>query len=283
MSSPCRERDHVRLAALLLAGVSAAALAALPATVDTTALRVCADPDNAPFSREDGSGFENRIAGLVGGALGVPVRYYWWPQRRGFLRNTLNAGVCDVVIGVPAQSEGVLTTAPYYSAGYVFMYRPERAPDLRAFDDPRLRTFRVGVPVVGNDMAATPPAAALARRGITTNVIGYAPLGVTPVAQRMMAALGDGTLDVALLWAPQASYFARQQSFEVALAPAYDPLDTQPQAFAMAMAVRSGDLALRDALDVALARVKPQVDAVLREYGLPAGGGGSAWATGPRP
>jgi mxaJ protein len=268
MSSRCIKVRSARFDALLLAAVSAAALAALPGS-SRTPLRVCADPDNPPFSREDQSGFENRIAALVARALDADVRYYWWPQRRGFVRNTLDAGVCDVIVGIPAGSAGVLTTAPYYRAGYVFAYRAERVPMLRSFDDPRLVRLRIGVPLVGNDMAASPPGAALARRGIVDNVIGYPPLGSTPVAQRMLDALADGTIDVALLWAPQAGYFAARAPFEVTLAPAYDPRGAAPAAFPMAMAVRKDDAALRDTLDAALTRIHPQIEAVLREYAGP--------------
>jgi mxaJ protein len=139
---------------------------------------------------------------------------------------------------------------------------------LRSFDDPRLAALRVGVPLVGSDMAATPPGHALARRGLTESVIGYAPLGTTPVAERMIAALADGTLDVALLWEPQARYYARRQDFEVALVPAQDAQGGEPDDFAMAMGVRRDDVALRAALTAALARAAPRVDAVLREYGL---------------
>jgi mxaJ protein len=269
MSSRFRERDFARLAALLLAGASAIALAGLPSALGSGALRVCADPDNAPFSRRDGSGFENRIAALMADALGAQLRYYWWPQGRGFLRNTLAAGACDVVIGVPARSDAVLTTAPYYRAGYVFAYRADRLPGLSSYDDPRLARLRIGVPLVGNDMAATPPGNALARRGIADNVIGYVPLGTAPVAQRMMDALADGTLDVALLWAPQAGYFAHRQPFEVRLVSAIDPRGNEPQLFDIAMGVRRNDVALRDTLSRTLDRIRPQIDAVLREYEVP--------------
>jgi mxaJ protein len=272
------QRGRASLAGLLLAAISAAALAALPGAVANGPLRVCADPDNAPFSRADGSGFENRIARLVADSLGVAVEYYWWPQRRGFVRNTLDANVCDVVVGIPQGTPGLLTTAAYYRAGYVFAWRADRIDALRSFDDPRLRGWRIGVPLVGNDMAASPPGAALARRGLVDNVIGYPPLGRTPVAERMMAALADGTLDVALLWAPQAAWFARQQMVEVRLAPAYDPRGVAPQAFAMSMGVRGNDAALRTTLERALEALHPQVEAVLRDYGIPIDAAGGARA-----
>jgi mxaJ protein len=268
MSSRSPEGRRAPLWALVLLVVSAAALAALPGS-SRVPLRVCADPDNAPFSRSDQSGFENRIAALVAHALDADVRYYWWPQRRGFVRNTLDAKVCDVIVGMPAGARGVLTTAPYYSAGYVFAYRAERVPGLRSFDDPRLARLRVGVPLIGNDMAASPPGAALARRGMVDNVIGYPPLGSTKVSERMLAALADGTLDVALLWAPQAGWFAARAPFEVTLAPAYDPHGLAPRAFPIAMAVRTDDAALRDALDAALVRMHDRIGAVLHAYAVP--------------
>ena len=267
MSSRCREGGRTRVGALVLAAASAAAIAGLPGTLSGP-LRVCADPSNPPFSSADESGFENRIARVIAAELGTDVQYYWWPQRRGFVRNTLDAHVCDVVIGIPARSEGVLTTPAYYSAGYVFAFRPDRAPGLRSYDDPRLARLRVGVPLVGNDMAATPPGHALARRGLNDNVIGYAPLGATSTAERMVTALADGTLDVALLWAPQAEYYARRQDFEIVLAPAHDASDAAPDTFPMAMGVRRDDVALRDTLAAALARAAPRIDAVLRDYGV---------------
>src|SRR5689334_22317676 len=128
----------------------------------STELRVCAEPDNLPFSRADRSGFENRIAELLATELGAHLVYAWRPQRRGFVRKTLGAGVCDAWMGVPADYERVLTTRPYYRSTYVFVYgkRP-----LRSFDDPGLRALRIGVQLPGNDMAATPPGHVLAARG----------------------------------------------------------------------------------------------------------------------
>jgi mxaJ protein len=255
-----------RLGAVVLA---AALFASAPA-VARPVLRVCADPNNMPFSNARGEGLENALARLVARELDADLQYTWMPQRRGFVRNTLDAKVCDVIVGIPAQSDAVLTTRPYYHAGYVFAYRTDRVPGLRSFDDPRLAKLRVGVPLVGNDMAATPPGHALARRGLTDNVVGYAPLGSTAVAERMVAALADGTLDVALLWEPQARYYARRQDFEVTLAPAHDASGDEPDDFAMAMGVRRDDTALRAALSGALLRAAPRIDAVLRDYGLQA-------------
>jgi mxaJ protein len=269
MSSRSPRRQHSRAGGLALGllAVSAAALAALPG-MGGGPLRVCADPDNPPFSRADASGFENRVATLLADALGTEARFYWWPQRRGFVRNTLDANACDVVMAMPAGSPGVLTTPAWYEAGYVFAWRPDRVAAVGSYDDPALRSLKVGVPLVGNDMAATPPGHSLARRRMTDNVVGFTPLGPTVVAERMMAALADGTIDVAILWAPQAAYFARRQDFAVRLASARDEGAGEPQHFAMSVAVRHDDEALRDALAAALVRLKPRIDALLREAGV---------------
>jgi mxaJ protein len=265
--SPRRQRSRAGALALTLAAVSAAALAGLPG-MGGGPLRICADPDNPPFSQADATGFENRLATMLADALGTEARFYWWPQRRGFVRNTLDAKACDVVMAMPADSPGVLTTPAWYEAGYVFAWRPDRVARIASYDDPALHGLKVGIPLVGNDMAATPPGHALARRGMTGDVIGFAPLGPTVLAERMMAALADGTIDVAVLWAPQAAYFARRQDFEVRLAPASDAASGEPQRFAMSVAVRRDDPALRDALAAALVRLKPRIDALLQETGL---------------
>ena len=257
MSSRCRD-------AAALAFVCA--LAAAP--VAARELRVCADPDNPPFSRADGSGFENRIATLVASELHADLRYYWLPDRRGFARKTLGAGHCDVIVGVPTPAGHLLTTAPYYRGAYMFVYRSRWLRRLTSFDDPRLRSLRIGVALVGNDLAATPPVHALARRGIVANVVGFPVAGARPVAERMMEALGEGKLDVAVVWGPQTGYFARRAVTPIALTAV--PADgTGPVEFDIGMGVRRDDRALRDDLDGALDRARPAIDAVLAEYAVP--------------
>src|SRR4051812_31401093 len=141
------------------------------------ALRVCADPNNLPFSNRAGEGFENHLASLVGKELHQRVEYTWWAQRRGFFRNTLNAGICDVVLGVPASIDMVRRTRPYYRSGYVFVTRRDRGLRIRSLDDSTLRRLRIGVPMVGDDYATTPPAEALIRRGLAKNLVSYSVFG----------------------------------------------------------------------------------------------------------
>jgi mxaJ protein len=135
-------------------------------------LRVCSDPNNLPFSNSRGEGFENKIAQLVARDLGTTVSYTWFAQRRGFVRNTLTAGKCDVIVGVPSSFELALTTRPYYRSTYVFVTRRDRRIDVTSLDDPRLRKLKIGVQIIGDDYASSPPAHALANRGIVGNVHG---------------------------------------------------------------------------------------------------------------
>src|SRR4051812_9585058 len=164
------------IALLVPLGMLAAILAfraPTAASAAATTLRVCADPNNLPFSNAAREGFENRIADLIGRELHEPVEYVWWAQRRGFVRNTLNAGSCDLVVGTASGVEMLATTRPYYKSTYVFVSRRDRQLGLTSFDDPRLKTLKIGVQLIGDDFVNTPPAHALANRGMTRNVVGY--------------------------------------------------------------------------------------------------------------
>jgi quinoprotein dehydrogenase-associated probable ABC transporter substrate-binding protein len=233
-------------------------------------LRVCADPDNLPLSNAEGGGFENRIAEIVAAEMGAQLRYEWLPLRRGFVRKTLGEGLCDVFIGVPADFERVMTTRAYYRSSYVFVDAPS-ARGVGSFDDPRLGTMRIGVQLVGNDLAATPPGHALAMQGYVDNVRGYTIYGTGPVSQRMVDALARGELDAALVWGPQAGYFAARSAtpLDVRLARAPEGLTGVPFEFDIAMGVRRGDRSLRDELDAVIERRRADIDAILAAYAVP--------------
>jgi quinoprotein dehydrogenase-associated probable ABC transporter substrate-binding protein len=233
-------------------------------------LRVCADPDNFPLSREDGSGFENRIASLVADDMGATLRYEWLPLRRGFVRKTMGAGACDVFIGVPKAFGRVLTTRAYYRSSYVFVDGPA-ARGIDTFDSARLDRLRIGVQLIGNDLAATPAGYALARSGHVDNVRGFTIYGDGPAAQRMIAAIIEGSLDAALVWGPQAGYFAASAKPPLDVLTALRPagLADVPFEFDIAMGVRPGDVALRDELDAVLERRRTDIDAILSAYSVP--------------
>ena len=243
------------------------ALLALAGGAGASELRVCADPDNLPYSSEDGRGFENRIAELVAAQLHADLSYYWLPDRRGFLRKTLNSHACDLVIGLPAASELALTTPPYYRGTYVFVYRRDRIERLESLDDARLATLRIGVALVGNDLAATPPAMALAQRGIVQNVTGFPMFGEGSIGQRMTQALRDDAIDVAVLWGPQAGYFARTGAPALTVTP-IAAKEGVASTFDIAMAVRRDDPALHARIVEALPALKPRIDAVLDSYAV---------------
>jgi len=232
-------------------------------------LRVCADPANLPYSSADESGFENRIARVLADELHARLRFAWEPQGRGFVRKTIGAGLCDVFIGVPAGFERVATTRPYYRSGYVFVDRADAGRPIESFDDPRLATLRVGVQLIGDDLAATPPGYALAHRA--AHVVGYPVYGDGPAAARAVDDLVAGNIDVALLWGPQAGYFAAHSAVPLRLAAAAAPaeLAAMPFDFAIAVGVRRGDADLLRALDAALAKRAADVTAILDAYSVP--------------
>ena len=237
-------------------------------------LRVCADPNNLPFSNARGEGFENKLAALLARELGATLEYTWWAQRRGFFRNTINAGACDLVPGVPTRLEMVAPTQPYYRSSYVFVQRRDARTRVRSLDDPALRRLRVGVQFVGDDYANTPPAHALAARGIVGNVVGFSVYGdysqPNPPA-RIIDAVADGTIDVALVWGPLGGYFARRGTAPMTVVPITPQIDPRslPLAFDVSMGVRRADGALRAEIDAVLHRRRDAVTAILDAYGVP--------------
>jgi mxaJ protein len=236
-------------------------------------LRVCADPNNLPFSNQRLEGFENRIAEVIARELGARLEYAWWAQRRGFVRHTLNAGICDVIVGVPSRFALAATTRPYYRSTYVFVTRAGE-PVPASFDDPLLKRVVVGVQLIGDDSANSPPAHALAARGIVRNVRGYSVYGdyrqPNPPAA-IVRAVADGDLDVAVAWGPMAGFFAKHQAAPLTVTPV--SVDTEarslPFAFDMSMAVARGNDALREELDRAISSRRDDLDAILREFGVP--------------
>ena len=250
------------------AGAGAGVLAASDAPVSP--LRVCADPDNLPYSRADGSGFEIAVAHVVADELHRPLEVSWVPQMRGFVRKSLGEGLCDALLGVPAGFERVLATRPYYRSSYVIVTRADARDPLRSLDDARLPTLAIGVQLVGDDPSTTPPGLALARQGAVQRVVGYPVVGDTPSAERATADVVAGRLDAAILWGPQAGYFAKRSAVALRVATVVPPRGSDLRFdFAIAMGVRRGDKELRDAIDAALARRAGEIERLLDAYGVP--------------
>lgn len=253
---------------------AAPATAATPAKSSAPVLRVCSDPNNLPFSNERRQGLENELASMIARRMGARVEYTWWAQRRGFFRNTLNAGACDVVMGVPTSFELSWTTRPYYRSTYVFVTKRSRRLKIASFDDPHLRKLTIGVQLIGDDGANSPPAHALATRGIIRQVRGYPVYGdysqPNPPA-RIIDAVAKGDIDVAVAWGPMAGYFATREPAPLDLTPVSPQIDLPflPFVFDIGMGVRRGDTERRDMLNRFIEAHQPEIHQLLARYGVP--------------
>ncbi len=265
MSSSCLSRLGGVVVLALIA--PAVALAAPPV------LRVCADPDNLPFSNDRREGFENAIAQLVADDLHAKLEYTWYSQRHpGFLRQTLQAGKCDLVVGVPQGYEPVLSTSPYYRSTYVFVYRKGQLRNLHSFDDPALRELRIGLHALGAEGGNAPPANAVARRGLSANVVGYSILASADApAGSIFKAVARGDVDVAIVWGPLVSGFVRDQAPELLVVPVEPSQEVHPLQFAfdMSMGVRRTDESLRQRLEGVLKRRRGDIRNILQSRDVP--------------
>lgn len=255
------------IAAMALAILCTATLAAAP-------LRVCADPNNLPFSNDQMQGFENQIASLIAKDLDMQLTYFWLPQREAFFKKTLNAGVCDVVMGVPSGFDEATATRPYYRSSYVFITRRDRNLHITSLDDPRLRTLKIGVHVLGEQDDSLPPVHALISRGIVRNLVGFSIFGnlneKDPPAN-LIKAVEDGKVDVAIGWGPLAGYFSRKSLVALDIV----PLDSDhanpslPFHFDIGIGVRKKDTTLKNTLDAELTRRHKEIEAILQQFGVP--------------
>jgi mxaJ protein len=233
-------------------------------------LRVCSDPNNLPFSNRAGQGYENKVAELIARELHANVEYTWWLQRRNFVKNTLNSGRCDVLIGMPAGIPSALTTRPYYRSTYVFVYRKDRGYKITSLNDPILRKLRIGVQVVDDNYS--PPALALVHRGVR-DLKGYSLLGSqsepNPPA-RIVNAVAKGEIDVAIVWGPLGGYFARHESTPLVVTPVSPAHEgAVPFTFGISAAVRKDNPELRARIDAILSKDREEIRRILASYGVP--------------
>jgi mxaJ protein len=237
-------------------------VALLAVCAQAATLRVCADPDNLPFSNQAQEGFENRIAQRLARDLGMELEFVWWAGRQSVVKNTLNAGRCDLLMGVPPAADSVTATQPYYRSTYVFVTRQEAAP-IKSLNDPRLAKMRIGIQMLGDDYA--PPSIALGRRGMAANIVGYRHPAVS-----MIHAVAAGDIDVAIAWGPLGGYFARRETPRLQVTPV-SPQSylTVPFVYDMAIGLRKGNDELRAQLDAALQRSCTDIQDILRDYGVP--------------
>lgn len=234
--------------------------------VSRTELRICADPNNLPFSNEREEGFENKIAQVMGNELNLPVSYFWFPQVIGFVRNTLRVRRCDLVIGTVAGDDIMQTTNPYYYSTYVMLFRSDKGWAPSGLDDPRLKTMRLGI------VAATPPSDLLVRHGLIANAKPYALTVDTRYespAREMVEDILSGEVDVGLLWGPIAGFYVKREKLPLTLT----VLKSEPGAprmdYRIAMGVRANEPEWRRRVNAIILKRQPELTAILRDYGVP--------------
>lgn len=220
-----------------------------------------------PFSNRQQQGFENRLAELVARDMHASLSYQWQRMGRGFVREYLSSGRCDMVVGIPANYAQMLTTRPYYRSTYVFVSRRSARVQPTSFNDPELHSMKVGVQVLDDDYA--PPAHALARRGMQANIVGFETTGAD--APSIIRAVANRKVDTAVVWGPLAGYFAKPYAGKLTLTPVQPEVDPPglPFTFAISMGVRKGNTQLRDKLQHFLDRHQREVESILRKYGVP--------------
>lgn len=235
--------------------------------VDPTILRVCADPNNLPFSNEKGEGFENRLAELIARKLGKSLAYTYFPMAVGFVRNTLGAHKCDVIMGYPQGDELVQNTNPYYRTAYALIYKPNHGLDgLQTLADPRLRDKRIGI------IAGTPPATNMVINRLMAKAKPY-PLLIdtrfTSSAAQMIGDLHAGEIDAGALWGPMAGYYAKISKEPLVVVPLLHEQKGSRMVFRITMGVRASDQAWKRKLNGLIRDNQKEINALLLEFGVP--------------
>jgi mxaJ protein len=270
---PARSRRSKLLIVLCLVGAWSAP-GGVAAAEEKKPFKVCADPENMPFSNRQLQGFENKIASVIAQELGASPSYVWWGQRRGFIRNTMNATLkearCEIVIGVPEGYDLVRATKPYYRSTYVFVYRKGKGLQIKSLDDPILRKIRIGVHILGEDYANPPPVHELAKRGIVDNVVGFETFYSSQnPPSRIIDAVASGKIDTAIVWGPAAGYFVAHQRVPMEVVPVPSGKSDLPNAFNISMGVRPGNEVLKAELEKAMASKQAEIRKILKDYGVP--------------
>ncbi len=278
MTPACQRRVAVFGAALVCLG-AASAVAAQEKPAARTALKVCQDPNNMPFSNTAGGGIENRIAEVFGKALGLPVTYYSFPQRLGFIRNTLRYKLpgedypCDIVIGVPVGYDQVSATRPYYRSTYALVFpKGKGMDDVATVDDflklgpGKLQTMRIGI------YDRSPASEWLTRHRLVDSGVPYQIMNADPAqypGEIIEKDLAAGKIDAAIVWGPIASYFARRvKSLQLVVV----PMRSEPGVrfdYQIAMGVRYGERDWKQQIEGLLESKRAEIDAILKEFGVP--------------
>lgn len=240
--------------------------AATAEAVDRSALRVCADPSNPPFSTEAGDGFENKIAELLAKELGVPVRYTWYPDTMGFIRNTLRARKCDLVMGTTIANELLQNTNPYYRSAYSLVYRKDSDLSISSIDDPALKTLKIGA------IAATPPIDLLVQKGLLTQLRPYQLLVDTRYydpGHDLVHDVATGEIDIGIVWGPIAGYYAKREKTPLAVVPLRSQAGSLHLDYRITMGVRPNEPEWKHEINRLIRKTQPEINRILLDYGVP--------------
>ncbi len=238
---------------------------------DRQTLRVCADPNNLPFSNQAEQGLENQLARIIAHDLSVDLKYVWFSERKNFIKNSLGADLCDVVLGAPVDMDGALFTRQYYRSTYVTVAKADRGLKIESLYDPQLRDLRIGIHIVED--AYAPPGHLLASEGLSKQIVGYSLYGAYGEANppaRLLEAVAKDEIDLAIVWGPFAGYFAKKMRVRFAIHPVSpNRFQMIPFTYAIGIAVRKGDVALQSALQKVLDNECQRIGELLKDYAFP--------------
>src|SRR5689334_4987145 len=235
--------------------------------VDPKVLRVCADPRNMPFSDEKGEGFENKLAELFAQKLQKKLDYMYFPQATGFVRVTLGAHRCDVIMGFPQGDDLVQGTNPYYRTAYALITKQGSGlEDVATLEDARLKGKHIGV------VAGTPPGTNMAANGLMTNAKPYPLMIDTRVdssAEAMASDLNKGEIDAGVLWGPMAGFYAKKANPPLHVTPLVQEKTGPQLVYRIGMGVRRADQNWKRLLNRLIQENQPEINKILLDYGVP--------------
>jgi quinoprotein dehydrogenase-associated probable ABC transporter substrate-binding protein len=235
--------------------------------VDPKVLRVCADPRNLPFSNDKGEGFENKLAELLADKLQKKLDYMYFPQATGFVRMTLGAHRCDVIMGFPQGDDLVQGTNPYYRTAYALIAKDGNGLDeVATLEDPRLKGKHIGI------VAGTPPATNMAVAGLMTNAKPYPLMIDTRLdssAEAMIKDLISGEIDAGVLWGPIAGFYAKKANPPLHVTPLVKETTGPRLIYRIGMGVRNADQNWKRQLNRLIQENQPAINKILLDYGVP--------------
>ncbi len=242
------------------------ALACLTAIAQSP-LRVCADPDNLPFSKRGASGFDNRIVTLVAHDIHRAPVFIWARARRGFLREQFDKDACDVLLGVPAGMRGLAVTDPYYTSSYAFVTPARKHLEIASFEDTRLKNQRIGLQILEEDLS--PPSLPLIRSGHAAQIVGFEAFGKRE--GDVVKAVADGNVGMAVAWGPVAGYFAHQSRVPLTVTPVTPGYTFSgiPFTYSIGLGVHQQDQVLLQHLNNSIHRLQPEIDRILAAFAVP--------------